>query len=213
MSNQTETASGTVQDENITGRSHIDPDKHWIGESLPAASDQDTTFAGVTTSAGTSPFPARANHSHAARTVFSLYHLNPPKTVPPGNTYLSTFIHLTGRNILAPGSTQVFQFPMPGMYAIFMNWYVSRQGGGLFTGEMNISISYFNGTYTRGMMRQSNFDVPGELYGFVIDHAHFGSPLPANSNIQFRIDHNDTANWNFYVNYLEICRIADYVSA
>ena len=59
MSNAPSPNSGTiVQEEQLTTRDHIDPDKHWIGESLPAASDEDTTYSGITTSAGTSPFPA-----------------------------------------------------------------------------------------------------------------------------------------------------------
>lgn len=211
---QTASTGGTVKDENLTIRGHIDPDKHWIGETLPAASDADTTFGGTTTSAGTSPFPARANHSHANRSVFGIYHRSPPQTINPGNTYLNGFTHLNGRNLLAPGSTQLFQFPMGGVYHIHMNWYASRNGGGFFTGEMNIGASYFNGGYHRYMYRASNFDIPGDIFGFVADHAHFASVTPASDwNIQFRVDHNDVASWSFTVNFLEITRTGDYVSA
>lgn len=210
---QTASTGGTVKDENLTIRGHIDPDKHWIGESLPSPSDQETTYAGVTTSAGSSPFPARANHSHASRTVFGIYYTPVAQAIPPGVTYINNFQLVNGRDMRAPGSTQLFIFPMGGVYHIFMNWYASREGGGLFTGEMNIAVVYFNGTYPRYVMRQSNFDVPSSLAGFIVDHAHFGAGVDSGSNVQIRIEHNDTVNMLFLVNYLEITRMGDYVSA
>ena len=202
-----------VKDEPMTDRSHIDPDKHWIGESLPAASDQDTTYSGSKTSAGTSPFPARANHSHDNRAIFGTWlGPDPAQTVGPGFTYLNGFRHYLGRNLLAPSSTQVFQIPETGIYEFLINISISRNGGGYFTGDLNLYIFYFNGVSFRGIFRTSMFDIPSYYHFFAIDHAHFGDVQP-NYNIQFRLDHSDSVAWTVAVQYVEITRMHAYGSA
>lgn len=56
----------TFEEEPLTTKEHMDPDKHWIGESLPAPSPGDiASVIGTSASAtGSSPFPARADHTH-----------------------------------------------------------------------------------------------------------------------------------------------------
>jgi hypothetical protein len=54
-----------LQSEALTIRDHLDPDKHWIGESLgiPTQSEIAATVGTVSTP-GESPFVARADHQH-----------------------------------------------------------------------------------------------------------------------------------------------------
>ena len=54
----------TFKEEQLTTREHMDADKHWIGESLPAPSDSEVKSLGAVNSAGVSPYPARADHVH-----------------------------------------------------------------------------------------------------------------------------------------------------
>jgi hypothetical protein len=52
-------------DANLTIRDHQDPDKHWIGETLPAPTQGDIPgTVGTVSGPGDSPFPARADHLH-----------------------------------------------------------------------------------------------------------------------------------------------------
>lgn len=51
-------------DEKFDVVSHQDPDKHWIGETLPVSSDEEVSNIGTTNKAGDSPFVARADHIH-----------------------------------------------------------------------------------------------------------------------------------------------------
>jgi len=49
----------------LTIREHMDHDKHWVGESLPAPTLADVAATiGSVTAAGSSKFPARADHTH-----------------------------------------------------------------------------------------------------------------------------------------------------
>ena len=65
---------GAFKEQPMMLAEHPDPDKHWIGESLPIPSDihvkriADTPIAN---SAGTSPFPARADHVHGGYNITS----------------------------------------------------------------------------------------------------------------------------------------------
>jgi len=60
-----DTESG-FEEEFLTIREHTDPDKHWMGESLPVPTTADiAAVTGSVSSAGNSKFPARADHGHA----------------------------------------------------------------------------------------------------------------------------------------------------
>jgi hypothetical protein len=60
-----------LQGEALTIRDHLDPDKHWIGESLgiPTQSEIAATVGTISTP-GESPFVARADHLHKLGTGF-----------------------------------------------------------------------------------------------------------------------------------------------
>jgi len=54
-----------VQDTPLTIREHLDPDKHWIGETLaPPTQGEIEATIGTTSGPGESPFVARADHKH-----------------------------------------------------------------------------------------------------------------------------------------------------
>jgi hypothetical protein len=54
-----------LQEETLTIRDHLDPDKHWIGEALAVPTQTEiAATVGSTSSPGDSPFVARADHTH-----------------------------------------------------------------------------------------------------------------------------------------------------
>jgi len=60
-----QTNAETVQDTPLTIREHLDPDKHWIGETLaPPTQSEIAATVGITSGPGDSPFVARADHLH-----------------------------------------------------------------------------------------------------------------------------------------------------
>lgn len=106
------------QEEFLNTRSHNDPDRHWIGESLPRASDEEITFSGTETRAGDSIFSAPADHSHDFRTRWGGFRSNVPatgKAVGAGATvFLDDLVHVWGPdNFLNPAfPTQLIDFPV-----------------------------------------------------------------------------------------------------
>lgn len=57
--------SEILQEEQLTIREHMDPDKHWIGEALAVPTQTEiAATVGTTSSPGDSPFVARADHIH-----------------------------------------------------------------------------------------------------------------------------------------------------
>ena len=201
----------TVQEESLTTRGHIDPDKHWIGESLPSPSDAEATHAGVTSGAGVSPFPARADHSHDYSTYYGVVN-GVGMTVAPGQAFINNLTFQFGRNMLAPGSSQILIFPVEGVWEIIYSMYATRSGGGLFRGECNVVFFYNNGTFNREVYRVSLYDVPDHIAITAIDHIHF--PVASSlTNIQVAIQHNDTVNWTVITNYLECRRLSSYGTA
>ena len=199
------------KEESLSVRDHMDPDKHWIGETLPGGSDAETRPSGIRTSAGSSPFPARADHSHDSKTYYSTYN-GGAVYVPPGQTFINNLNLYSGRNMLAAGSNQVIIFPLEGIWEVMFNFHIDRIGGGIFQNELNILYWYTNGGTGRYVHRQSMFDLPTQYNGTVVDHCHYFDTNPAN-NVQIAIQHNDTANWYVYTNYLEVTRMHSSGSA
>jgi|SRR5215510_5460151 len=55
----------SLQDEKLTIRDHLDPDKHWIGEALGVPTQTEiAATVGTASKPGDSPFVARADHVH-----------------------------------------------------------------------------------------------------------------------------------------------------
>jgi hypothetical protein len=199
------TINSPFNEENLTFRSHIDPDKHWIGEALPAGSDAETTASGIDSSAGHSPFPARADHSHDHKTYYGVYNRAGGLAVPPGQTFISGLNFFSGRNMLAPASTQVILFPLEGVWETTVSLWITRDGGGIFTGEFNLVFWYTNGTAARTVYRTSTANIPTELYVTGKDSAHYFTS-DNTTNVQVAIQHNDSVSWTANVQYFGVER-------
>lgn len=62
---RTKSGGYKLQEETLTVRDHLDPDKHWIGETLPVPTQTEIAATiGTISGPGDSPIPARADHLH-----------------------------------------------------------------------------------------------------------------------------------------------------
>ena len=196
--------SETFKESFMTLREHQDTDKHYIGDSLPMPSLSQTQSAGVENDTGVSPFPSRADHSHEFKTVYGIYHSS-GRTCYPGASYINNMQHWLGRNMLA--SSQVIVFPFNGFYTMEACFYVSRDGGGNFENEINVSFVYRDGSAERTLYRQSLFDIP-EVYFFNVSDIFVNTTAPSPSNnFQIKLTHNDVASWTVILQYLYVIRL------
>jgi hypothetical protein len=206
--------SKTFEQETLTIIDHLDPDKHWIGEGLPAAGNDTALSAGYGSHIGTSPFPARADHQHDFTTYFSFYGQFASQVCVPGQTFLNGFLHAGGTNMLAPASSQVFIPPWPGNWEWHFLLQVDRTVAGNFVGECNIVAFFNNGTSNRIIWRDSMNGIPDTR---IIDCWEVAFAVPSvapTTNIQFAIQHNDPgANYLVTIHYLRMRRAEDWVSA
>lgn len=66
-----------VQDTPLTIREHLDPDKHWIGETLaPPTQTEIAATIGTVSGPGDSPFVARADHIHKLASTIDVITIN-----------------------------------------------------------------------------------------------------------------------------------------
>lgn len=203
--------SKTFEQEPLTVIDHLDPDKHWIGESLPAAGDDQVSTSGFDNFIGTSPFTARADHRHDYRSTFGFYGVTGPKVCPPGQTFLDNFSFAGGRDMLAPASTQVFVPPFPGNWEWDLSLRVDRVGN--FTGECYIVAFFNNGAFNRVIWADSMNTIPGFRVIDCWEHAFSVAAPDPTVNIQFAIQHNDVANYSASIQYLKMKRSEDWQSA
>lgn len=203
--------SAPFKESYMTLREHQDTDKHYIGDSLPIASDSMMAPAGVGSTAGTLAFPARADHRHEERLVFGWFNSN-YQTVAPGAVFINN-LQFTGwgRNMLA--TSQVVAFPFPGIYFLHLNLSISRDAGGTFTNEVNFRFYYQNGSSSKYILRQSNFDLPNPMYVNMTDLTVIGNSAPsANDNVQIAVEQNDGSNWSVAVQDFFVFRISGITS-
>lgn len=201
---------GAFQEQPITLREHIDPDKHWIGESLPMPSQAHMKASGITTDVGRVPFVARADHQHDVSPLWSIIGRSANQTTGAGLNYLNTLSHAGGRNLIL--SSQVFNLPVHGMYMIFIKITCARNGGGLFLGEAEV-IGYFNnGASARYLLRQSIYDIPSTLVLEAFDIVYVDGSF-ATPNYQFALATNDTgATWNTQLDFIYVQRMSSLTS-
>ena len=197
--------SDLYKEQTMTLREHQDTDKHYIGDALPVPSNSHIKPSGIGSSAGSSPFPSRADHVHEDRTTYGIF-TSSGIAVPPGSTYINTLTHSGwGKNMLASG--QVIAFPYGGIWMVQVNFFISRQGGGSFINEMNIVYTYSNGGYSRTILRQSNFDLPNQVIVSTVDIVPNNSAPSINDNVQFAVQHNDAATWDVSIQTLCVVRL------
>lgn len=134
-------------EENLTHLDHEDPDKHIIGASLPVASDDEIGPVGDVGAAGSSPNPARADHSHAIKAPFCIAGIPGALVIPNGGLtyYVNTWVDSAtpgSENWIGAGP-QTIDFSRRGIYILgFYIEIVSDVGGGLGPGYLRIGIKF-----------------------------------------------------------------------
>ena len=203
--------SAPFKESYMTLREHQDTDRHYIGDSLPVPSASMIQTGGVASSPGVLPFVARADHVHESRIVWGYFNSS-NVVVAPGNVYINTLSYTGwGKNMLASG--QVLAFPYHGVYLIQLSLAIGRVSGGLFTNEMNVVFTYNNGSQSKTVLRQSNFDLPSPMYLNISDVVVNNTAPSANDNLQIAIQHNDSDNWNVSAQQLFVFKLSSEFSS
>lgn len=185
-------------DETLSIRDHIDPDKHWIGETLPAPSLGETTFAGVLTAVGESPFPARADHSHDTRTRQTFVNNSVAKSVLPGaTTYITGLVTSAGwEDFLHAASTQLLDFPLEGSYAVNCRYTVVRASG-VFPAATDYILTFaYNNATSLHSVDVSNLPDGRPNFTKTVTEFIAYSTITAASNLQISYTNTDTVNHN-----------------
>lgn len=184
-------------DKSIGLGEHEDPDKHWIGESLGAASVEEiTAIRSQDRAVGNSVFPARADHEHGQLWVGSLY-TGTEKVCPPGTTFFNNLTYSLGStgNLLASGN-QVIVLGK-GIWKFDVYGYIYRQGGGAFAAGADFALgAYFNNGGGNNWLVYDR--LPGHREtGFYFNYSmifHYGDTFNVANNLQFALSHGDGAN-------------------
>ncbi len=201
---------GPFEEENLTVRDHLDPDKHWVGEALAPPSVNEATFAGVETAVGDSPFVSRADHSHDTRTRFSVYSHVAFKALALGvTTYVDGWVHTGGENWFAPSSSQLIVFPQEGIYLVTMRYTITRSGGGTFptTIQRLIKFEYRNGVSVHEVMLGNVPQSRSKESEMINETVHFGT-IASTSNWQLSILNTDAIQWDFRCQFLGFYRLS-----
>lgn len=113
---------GALLDRPLTKKTHTDDTLHYIGESLPAATDAETAPVNIANAAGNSIFPARADHQHQFKVpvCVALVYGGTQVIGASSNAFINQWSVVSPTNWLTPGN-QVFQLPYTGRYLATMN--------------------------------------------------------------------------------------------
>lgn len=204
-----------IKDRNLTDRTHNDPDRHWIGESLPAPSDEETTFAGTLTSAGASVFPARADHSHDFRTRWGGFRSTNTSTgksiAAASSNYLDDLTHVWGPdNLLHSGSNQLIDFTQEGVWQVHHRLVIERSAG-TFPANTYFLVEYKfnNATVTHFMEQNLVPEGRSQMWLNITDIAYYAS-VAASSNLQINVTNPDAVAWNFRTYQLDVRRLSSF---
>lgn len=209
----TESSASGYEEENLTHRDHLDPDKHWIGEALPAPSIQELATSGYATGVGESPFPARADHYHDNRFRYTLVRQLTGKACPgsaPGTrTVIDGLTLLAGRDIMN-GSGAVLTPARDGLYMQSARIQVNRS-----TGTFPVTTAYsfafeFNGASAVRTIEQANLPQARSLFVFPINDL---ATLPVDGDVQLSYVNFDTVSHTVYISSWGLVRLASSVSA
>ena len=203
---------GGFKEERLTIREHMDPDKHWIGETLPAASIQDVQYSGTTTKVGESPFPARSDHSHDARARYSAVATASEVIVPAGGAaYINTLTSPWGtENWRASGGTsnQLMEYQQEGAYQYYVYYIVNRTSG-FFPAATAIRISFAmsNASFELVALESNVPQGRGRLVDQLhCDYLYYGGAGAPDNNVQLKFTNFDTVNWSVGVPMWELWR-------
>jgi len=185
-------SSSLVEDEQLTVYQHMDADKHWIGESLPPPSIGEVQYAGVLTAVGTSPFPARADHSHDVRTRQT--YLTVSKSVVAGTSvYIDGFATAGGwEDFLHSGSTQLIDFPIEGVYIVSNRISITRSSG-VFPATLAyiLQFNYTNATSVHEVETGNLPEGRGRYTTMITEIISYGS-ITGSQNLQILYQNFDT---------------------
>jgi len=201
--------STPFKEANMTLREHQEVDKHYIGDGLPVPSPSMVRPSGLANDSGESPFPARADHTHAQKIVYGVY-TSAAMLVAPGTVYINNLTYQSGNNMLVSG--QILDFPYNGLYQITATLNISRVGGGTFAGQMNVLFNYSGNTVARRVLRTSNAGLPNDLSVTVTDMLFTTTAPSVNDDFQISIQHNDSVSWNVNVVQLTVMRVGGTAS-
>lgn len=207
--------SPNIREEALTEVLHMDPDKHFIGETLPSPSLAEATYAGVKTATGTSPFPARADHSHDTRAAFGVFSRSTAQSIPATSIAYINGINWdnVGDDLRVPASTQLFEFPQEGEYSIHMLAVIQRSSSTFPTPEVagRVSFDYDNATSSIVIWEGNMPNPRGRIVDTFIDRTwilNFGSM----QNVQFKYQNFDSVAHNFSITRLHITRMNSLVN-
>lgn len=200
------------KEEYLKVREHMDPDRHWIGETLPAPSEGEVQYAGVETAVGASPFPARADHSHDLRTRQT--YLTATKSAPASSAvYIDTLATAAGwEDFLHAGSTQLIDFPLEGVWIVNARMGITRSTG-VFPATLAYTIRFnYNNATSIHVVEFGNLPEGRTNYTATITEiVAFGS-IAASTNLQVWYQNSDTVA-HTVVMYLILQRSASSIEA
>lgn len=194
----------TFEQEYLLKSEHEDPDKHWIGETLPAPSVGLVRASGAETTVGKSPFPARADHTHDNEALWGVF-TGAQNGIAPGAIFLNSLSYFNGYNFLAPASTQIVLLPRTGVYIVVGLLEVNREDGALFVGQLNIR-GWYNSASSRLVYRNSNLN--NEQPPRTINWIESYHPTSVGETMQWAVEHNEPVNVNVIIHSLHVQRIS-----
>jgi hypothetical protein len=142
---------GPFEEENMTIRGHLDPDKHFIGDAIapPSASEIAVTI-GTVTDTGVSPFVARADHIHALDPGLRPFFFNIAGSAIAGGTTTSFVDWLTSFQTVPIPSWATSYIVQVNLTNIFVTTAVAG-----YAFETSLEVNTYAGGGDRGLFQPS----------------------------------------------------------
>ena len=204
---------GPFKETTLTIRDHEDPSKHFMGETLPIPSIGDVSVAGFVSGTGTSPIPARADHTHDNRFRWGSVRNVSGKTCAGTSggtkTYIDGLSYFDGYDMLG-ASTQLMVPNRDGLY-LSRIWYQITRSTGTFpaTTFFDINVEY-NGAATAHLLIRDI--LPAGKSSFLGNETAIAT-LTGSGDLQWAYQNFDTVNHTFVVHRIETIRLCSSVQA
>jgi hypothetical protein len=205
----------------LSEETHMDPAKHYIGESITAPSLEEVTFAGILTATGDSPIPARADHSHDFRTLFGGYRSDDFAVGYPiaagGVDFIDDLVHVAGwgTDYLNPAApNKVLDIPAAGVWEVTHNFAVFRDAGGFAATSQCRYDAFFNNAAVSRTIELNNYPQSRSQMHLTLVYKFYYDSVGATSNIQFRWTNGDAGSAvHFRTTLLDFRRISSFEGA
>ena len=215
-----ESLGGIFKEEPLTVRDHMDPDKHWIGETLPAPSEGEITYAGAETKVGESTFPARADHSHDGRNRYGAFRdtvltgATAGVNVPAGGSAYSNNLNFwLGEDLRHTGSKQLIDIPQEGAWQFNCHYTVQRSSGSFVAGTAFQIRSFWNNAASSRTHVYQDAPIGHTVAPGNFTWIYYWSAPTATSNWQINCLNEDTVAVRFIVTQLDVRRLSAYGTA